>query len=63
MFLELQRNEELLLAELVEARIRELKCREQASGRDDAEFCECEQLLSLQRLLHRLHETEWEATC
>jgi hypothetical protein len=62
MFLELQRPEELLLVELVEARIRELKCGQHACE-GDAEPTECEQLLNLERLLHRLRETEWEATC
>lgn len=64
MFLELERGEEFLLCELVRARIREL-----GQERDASRKCEAcgyereEQLEMLQRLLHRLHETEWDVTC
>lgn len=64
MFLELERGEEFVLCELVQARIRELE-----QGRDAPPKCEpCgyereEQLALLRRLLHRLHEAEWDVTC
>jgi uncharacterized protein YlaN (UPF0358 family) len=61
MFIEVERAEHALLLELIQTRIHELDA---AVGRGVPEEDHGgSQIELLERLLHKLHEAEWEATC
>jgi hypothetical protein len=63
MLLELERDEQKLLLELVHARIDELA--QELAGSQATGFaarCEDEKLVA-ERLLRHLHESEWDVTC
>ena len=63
MLLELDREEQQLLLELVHARIEELG--QELAGPHTTGFsarCEEEKLVA-ERLLRHLHESEWDVTC
>jgi hypothetical protein len=69
MYLDLERAEESLLVELVQDRIRALDMELDRAGRltaptsnDQQQAVKDEQEL-LERLLHRLHEAEFDVTC
>lgn len=63
MFIELERAQHALLIELIEARIQELMKAPGGNKRSNGEASGASQLEALQRLLHQLHEAEWEVTC
>ncbi len=63
MLLELERDEQRLLLELVHAHMDQL-AQDLASGRTPAfaDRCRTEKLIA-QRLLRHLHESQWDVTC
>ncbi len=65
MFLEIERAEEHLLTELVAAEIRKLESdRPEKEAVPEGVCCDREERLEiLERLLRRLHESEFDVTC
>lgn len=61
MFIELERVEHAMLLELIQARIEELTAGANRNGGEQAKHGP--EIASLGRLLHKLHEAEWEVTC